>query len=72
MPAYQTTYYPDEKINPIQIMGLSHDSWDYNFNKVFVQETARGTMYNVVVGGDDPLSTVIAGIKLIQKEIRNK
>lgn len=70
MYAYQTTYYPNEKSNPIQIMGLSHDAYSYNYNKVFIQETARGPMYNVVVGGDDPLSTVIAGIKLIQKEMR--
>jgi hypothetical protein len=77
MPAYQTTYYPNDKstdrTTPIEVMDLSPsgDAYKHNYNKVFVQKTARGLMYNILVERDNLLDGVIKGLKLIQKEIRN-
>ena len=72
MPAYQTTYYPEDISTLIEVMDLSPsgDAYKHTYNRVFVQKTARGLMYNVLVEKDNLLDGVIKGLKLIQKEMR--
>lgn len=76
MSAYQTTYYPEDRATLIEIMDLSPsgDAYKHTYNRVFVQKTARGLMYNVIVKRDNLLDAVIAGLKLIKiKEVeKNK
>lgn len=70
--AYQVTFYPEEDTTPVLVLGLLHDTFSYNYGKVFIQDTARGLMYNVTVGNRGKIESVLYGLMLIRNTIKRK